>query len=60
VGPGELPGHFGGLGLTTLEGILSLERGAGCSLCLAIAVVTLTRLGFLTRSLVGYNVAKQM
>lgn len=60
VGPGELPGHFGGLGLATPEGILSLNKGAGCSSRSTIAVVTLTRLGFLMRSLVGYNAAKQM
>ena len=58
VGPGVTPEGFGGSGLTTFGGISLLNVGANCLSSSTIAAVLLTRLGFLARSLVGYNVAK--
>ena len=60
VGLEDTPEAFGGSGLATFGGISLLEVGADCLSSLMIAAVILTRLGFLARSLVGYNSAKQM
>ena len=59
VGPEDTPEAFGESGPARFGGISLLEVWAGCLSSLIIAAVILTRLGFLARSLVGYNAAKQ-
>lgn len=57
VSPQDTFEAFGGSGSATFGSISLLEVRTGC-LSLTTAAVTLTRLGFLARSLVGYNPAK--
>lgn len=58
VSPKDTPEAFGGSWSATSGGISLLEMGTGFLSSLTILAVILTRLGFLARSLVGYNVAK--
>ena len=50
---------FGGSGPATFRSISLLEVGGDCLSSLVTAAVILTRLGFLARSLVGYNPASK-
>jgi len=56
AGPEETVEDFGESGLT----ISVLGMGTGCLSSLTAAVVILARLGFLARSLVGYNAGEQI
>ena len=58
VGPEATFEAFGGSGSATFGSIWLLEVRTGCLSSLTTAAVILTRLGFLARSLVGYNAAK--
>ena len=56
---GEPPEDFRKSGMTAFEGVSVLDTGACCLSSLMVVAGGLTRFGFLARSLVGYNAAKQ-
>jgi len=55
----EPPEDFRRSGLTTFVGVSVLDPEARCLSSLMVVAGGLTRFGFLARSLVGYNAAKQ-